>query len=64
VNGPILITGTSYTATGLTNGTTYYFTVAAVNSVGSSGPSNEAAATPAFTPRRLSTLVRQLVTIN
>jgi hypothetical protein len=55
VNGPILITGISYTATGLTNGTTYYFTVAAVNSVGSSGPSNEAAATPASTPTGLLT---------
>ncbi len=41
------ITTTTYTNTGLTNGTTYYFKVAAVNSVGTSGYSNEASATPA-----------------
>ena len=40
------ITGTSYTNTGLTNGTTYYFKVAAVNSAGTSGMSNEASAQP------------------
>jgi len=44
------ITGTSYTATGLTNGTTYYFTVVAVNDVGSSNASSEAAAIPATVP--------------
>lgn len=43
-----LITSTSYTATGLTNGTTYYFTVEAVNAIGPSGPSAEASATPAL----------------
>ena len=32
--------------TGLANGTKYYFTVEAVNGVGSSGPSNELSATP------------------
>ncbi len=41
------ITGTSYTAAGLTNGTTYYFAVTAVNSIGESEKSNEASATPA-----------------
>jgi len=41
------VTSTSYTNTGLTNGTTYYFKVAAVNSNGTSGLSNEASATPA-----------------
>jgi len=41
------VTGTSYTNTGLTNGTHYYFTVKAVNASGTSGASNEANATPA-----------------
>ena len=40
------LTGTSYTNTGLTNGTTYYYKVAAVNSAGTSGMSNEASPTP------------------
>jgi fibronectin type 3 domain-containing protein len=41
------VTGTSTTATGLVNGTTYYFVVVAVNGYGTSGHSNQASATPA-----------------
>lgn len=40
---------TSYTATGLVNGQTYFFTVRARNDVGRSAPSNEASAVP-WTP--------------
>jgi len=40
------ITGTSYTATGLSNGTTYYYEIKAVSSAGTSGYSNEANAAP------------------
>ena len=50
VNGTTLVSGTTYTATGLTNGTKYYFTVEAVNGVGNSSASNEASATPVATP--------------
>jgi cellulose 1,4-beta-cellobiosidase len=39
-------TSTSYTDTGLTNGTTYYYVVTAVNSSGESGNSPEVNATP------------------
>jgi chitodextrinase len=42
-----LVAGTSYTVTGLTNGTTYYFTVAAVSTAKHQGAtSGEASATP------------------
>jgi hypothetical protein len=40
------IGGTSYTASGLASGTTYYFVVQTVTSVGSSVSSNEVSATP------------------
>lgn len=48
------IVGTSATITDLTNGTTYYFTVAAVNANGTSAPSNEVSANTAVpTPGNL-----------
>jgi subtilase family serine protease len=40
------LTGTSSTVTGLANGTSYYFTVVAVDAGGASAPSAEASATP------------------
>jgi predicted phage tail protein len=43
---PLPATARSYTVTGLSNGTRYYFTVKAINAVGASDPSNEAAAKP------------------
>jgi fibronectin type 3 domain-containing protein len=44
------IAGTTATVSGLSNDTTYYFVVKAVNYVGISGPSNEAGATPFALP--------------
>ena len=41
---------TSYTVTGLSNGTTYTFDVRAVNAVGASAASNAASATPGVVP--------------
>jgi hypothetical protein len=44
------VASTTYTVTGLTIGTDYYFTVKAVNAVGVSAGSNEASATPIAPP--------------
>jgi uncharacterized protein YkwD len=46
---PLAATATTYTATGLTNGKPTYFTLKAVNSIGSSVASNEASARPEAT---------------
>jgi hypothetical protein len=50
-------TTTSYTDTGLSNGTTYYYVVAAVNAIGVSGNSNQATATPVATISLVNTVV-------
>ena len=51
----------TYTLTGLTNGTTYYFSVKAFNNIGETGYSNELSAVPDFlpppTPENLATTV-------
>jgi hypothetical protein len=44
------VAGTNYTAAGLSNGTAYYFKIAAVNSNGTSLLSSESSATPAISP--------------
>ena len=46
------VVGTNYTVTGLTDGSTYYFTVVAENAVGLGSASNEASAMPVSPPGR------------
>ena len=50
LNGATPVTGWVYTATGLTGGQTYYFTVTAVNDLGESLPSGETQATAIDVP--------------
>ena len=50
VNGSVLITGTTITVPGLANGTKYYFTIKAVNLLGSSVATREVSATPLSAP--------------
>jgi fibronectin type 3 domain-containing protein len=44
------VTGTTYTDTGLTNGTAYYYVIIATNTGGTSANSSEASATPVALP--------------
>jgi endoglucanase len=53
------VTGTTYTNIGLTNGTTYYYVVSALNSAGESSNSSQVSATPAGSTTTPSSLVVQ-----
>jgi hypothetical protein len=63
VNGPLPITGNSFSVSNLTVGTTYYFTVKAINAVGLSPASNELAGTPTNTLRPVGRLSTPIVTM-
>jgi Carboxypeptidase regulatory-like domain/Fibronectin type III domain len=54
---PSPVSGTSYNDTGVSNGTTYYYQVTALNGNGESGFSNEASATPTAPPAAPTNLV-------
>lgn len=53
VNVATEVTGTTYTDSGLTNGTTYYYEVSAMDAGGESGVSPEASAVPLAPPANL-----------
>jgi fibronectin type 3 domain-containing protein len=55
-------TSANYTDTGLTNGTTYYYVVSAVNSAGESANSNQASATPAGVAPNVTITINPAVT--
>jgi hypothetical protein len=55
-------TGANYTDTGLTNGTTYYYVVSALNAAGESANSSQATATPANVAANVTITINPAVT--